>query len=349
MENEPINNNHIFGYVNVEQLMDGQVITEIENIMTNENLGLFVNNSNLHSLQSFLINNKLPDNLLDLECDDNFLTKLPDLPDNLEWLSCNNNKLTKLPYLPDSLQYLYCDDNNLKNLPELPDGIKEVNCTDNNIEGEITYLPDNIEIFCCSNNKIQSIPELPQSLLELECNQNNLRHLPDLENTRLIKLNCSDNNITELPDLPASLRELYCRNNPFDDESIQKIIAFYEKDSTKKYTGTEMNVEEELKYFNLFLSKVVNNAFIGMPDKGPKNPESQIQKTTDISLSQKPTHLILDYLNYQKPPPPPSQTGGKTKKQKKRAQTCKPSKKVKSNKNKTKHKKTKRRKINKLK
>ena len=167
-------------------------------------------------------------------------------------------------------------------------------------------------------------------------------NLPHLESTNIIKLNCSDNNITELPDLPETLRELYCRNNPFSDESIQKVIAFYEKDSIKEYTGTEMNVEEELKYYNLYLSKVVNNAFIGLPDKGSKNTETQIQKTSDISLSQKPTHLILDFLNYQKPPPPPpSQSGGKTKKQRKLALSSKPSKKVKSKKNKKskKHKK----------
>ena len=196
------------------------------------------------------------------------------------------------------------------------------------------------------------LPELPESLSELECDQNNLINLPHLESTNIIKLNCSDNNITELPDLPESLRELYCRNNPFNDESIQKIIDFYERESTKEYTGTEMNVEEELKYYNLYLSKVVNNAFIGLPDKGLKNPETQIQKTSDISLSQKPTHLILDYLNYQKPPPP-SQSGGKTKKQRKCVYSCKPSKKVKSKKNqmknKMKYKKSKRRKTNKLK
>jgi Leucine-rich repeat (LRR) protein len=159
MDNEHINNNHIFGYANIEQLLDPQVITDTENIINTEDLGLFVNNANLSTLKAFLINNKLPDNLMDLECNDNNITKLPDLPNNLEWLSCINNQLTKLPYLPDSLLYLYCDDNLLTKLPELPDSIKEVNCADNNIQGEISYLPDTLEIYCCSNNQIQKLPE----------------------------------------------------------------------------------------------------------------------------------------------------------------------------------------------
>jgi Leucine-rich repeat (LRR) protein len=330
MDNEPINNNNnIFGYANIENLMDPVVITEVQTILNTEQLGLFVNNHGLASLQAFLINKILPDNLLDLECDDNQLTKLPDLPDSLEWLSCNNNNITELPYLPDSLQYLYCYDNNMEEFPDLPESIKEVNCDDNEIGGIIDYLPNNLEILYCSNNQIDGLPvELPENL---------------------VKLNCSDNNITELTNLPESLRELYCRNNPFNDESIQKIIDFYERESTKTYTDTEIDVEEELRYYNLYLSKVVNAAFSGNSANGEINPHTELRKTNE--LSQKPTHLILDFLNYQKPPPPPpSQTGGKSKKTNKKTKSIKKvktKKTKKSNKNKTKIKKT--RKTNKLK
>lgn len=317
---EEVNTNNIFGYANIENLMDPVVVTEVQTIVNTEQLGLFVNNRGLASLQAFLINNSLPDNLLDLECDNNIISKLPDLPNNLEWLSCYNNVLKKLPYLHDGLQYLYCDDNKLTKFPDLPESIKEVNCDDNEIQGIIDYLPDNLEILYCSNNQIYGLPvELPANL---------------------IKLNCSDNNITELPDLPPSLRELYCRNNPFNDESIKKIISFYEKDTTKTYTDTEIDVEEELRYYNIYLSKVVNAAFSGNSANGEINPNTQLRKTNE--LSQKPTHLILDFLNYQKPPPPPpSQTGGKPKKQTKKTKKTETIKKVKSKKNKVCKNKTK--------
>lgn len=340
MEHEGNNHNNIFGYANIEDLMQPVIVTNVENIINMEHLGLYVNNANLVTLNAFLINNKLPDNLIDLECDNNNLTVLPELPDNLEWLSCNNNKLDSLPYLPDSLQYLYCDDNNLTLFPNLNDNdiLKDLHCTDNKMQGEIEFLPENLEILSFSNNQITGLPELPESLIELECSNNNLTTLPELHNTELIKLNFDNNSIVDLPDLPESLRELSCRGNPFNDESIQKLIAFYEKDTTREYTDTEINAEEELKYYNLYLSKVVKKVLKDAGDKEYINPNTKLR--TDLHLSDKPVNKILNYANLQTPPPPPN-TGGKTKRQK-RTITGKKLQTKKTRKTKTIKKKTKR-------
>ena len=145
------------------------------------------------------------------------------------------------------------------------------------------------------------------------------------------------------------MRELSCRGNPFSDESIQKLIIFYEKDTTREYRDTEVNAEEELKYYNLYVSKVVNNALntFGNPEKGHLNRDTKIRK--EINIPQKPIFDILEYANLQKPPP---KTGGrkskKTKKSKKLNNTIKYNKNKKNKKNKNKSRKsTKTKRINK--
>ena len=238
-DNDNHNFDDIHGYADITELMDPVVINggEPETILNTENLGLFVNNSNLENLDDFLIDNQLPENLQDLECNNNRISELPELPPDLVWLSCNNNELEILPSLEyTSLTHLYCYENNLNSLPELPESIIEVDCTNNLIEGEIGYLPEVIEQFLCSNNQIAGLPELPQSLEVLDCNQNNLKELPELINTSLIRLNCSNNQLTNLPPLPESLRELQCQNNPFTDETIRDvIIEFYNRETTRIY------------------------------------------------------------------------------------------------------------------
>jgi Leucine-rich repeat (LRR) protein len=333
------NHNNIFGYANIDNLMEPVGATNVETIMNMEHLGLFVNNANFDTLNAFLINNNLPPNLTDLECDNNNLSQLPELPDNLEWLSCNNNKLKSLPYLPDNLQYLYCDDNELIEFPDLPYNLKDLHCTDNKMQGPIDFLPDKLEILSFSNNQIIRLPEIPQTLVELECANNKLTTLPELRNTELIKLNFDNNSIVDLPDLPDSLRELSCRGNPFSDESIQKLIIFYEKDTTREYRDTEINAEEELKYYNLYVSKVVSNALntFGDPEKGHVNPDTKIKK--EINIPQKPIFDILEYANLQKPPP---KSGGRKSKKSKKSRKIKKSRKTKKSKKSKKIRKTKR-------
>ena len=81
---------------------------------------------------------KLPDlseytNLKTFFCQNNKLTKLPELPKSLRYLSCHHNQLTLLPELPKSLQYLHCYNNNLTELPELPKSLKILYCTNNKL------------------------------------------------------------------------------------------------------------------------------------------------------------------------------------------------------------------------
>ena len=59
--------------------------------------------------------------LLDIYCQNNQLTSLPNLPPFLTHLYCSFNRLTSLPDLSTLtyLQYLYCDNNQLTTLPDI--------------------------------------------------------------------------------------------------------------------------------------------------------------------------------------------------------------------------------------
>ena len=97
----------------------------------------------------------LPNTLIDLNCSNNRLTRLPEqLPDNLKELSCSNNRLIRLPeHLPNSLTVLYCYDNRLTKFPE--------------------HLPNSLQTLWCWNNCLIRLPhQLPNSLTWINCSNN---------------------------------------------------------------------------------------------------------------------------------------------------------------------------------
>jgi hypothetical protein len=128
---------------------------------------------------------------------------------------------------------LDCTNNKIIELPELPYSLRELECQYNNLT-KLPDLPDKLEILECQNNQITELPNLPSGLK---------------------KLDCYDNKLTSLPELPNSLKILFCRNNDFDEETTERIIAFYEKAIREKYRDTEPTIEEELEYFKKELEK----------------------------------------------------------------------------------------------
>jgi len=109
-----------------------------------------------------------------MKCNDNNLTKLPELlPETLLDLECYNNKLTKLPELPKSLKELYCQNNQLIELSELPNDLLSLICFRNELT-ELPKLPKGLKRLDCRNNKLKELKDLPESLLELHCCNNDL-------------------------------------------------------------------------------------------------------------------------------------------------------------------------------
>jgi Leucine-rich repeat (LRR) protein len=112
-------------------------------------------------------------NLKKLFCDNNLLTKLPELPNSLKDLSCSFNQLNQLPELPHSLGTLSCFNNQLTSLPELPNSLESLSCNNNQLTS-LPELPNSLEKLYCFNNKLTSLPELPNSLEKLYCFNNKL-------------------------------------------------------------------------------------------------------------------------------------------------------------------------------
>ena len=140
------------------------------------------------------------------------ITEIPSLVKykNLTRLNCNNNYLTKIPELPDNLRFLDVKNNQIEKIP--------------------SRLPRNLRTFDCANNRIRKIPEvLPPYLKIFICNNNKIKIMPPLDRSHLIRLECMRNKIHYLHNLPASLivfnyDALQMREDPFLVGELQKKI-----------------------------------------------------------------------------------------------------------------------------
>ena len=98
--------------------------------------------------------------LIGLYCNNNKLTKLPELPNSLNYLHCSWNKLIELPDLPNSLINLFCSNNQLTELPDLPNSLTNLECCSNKLV-ELPNLPNSLSYFICINNNLDlTYPDL---------------------------------------------------------------------------------------------------------------------------------------------------------------------------------------------
>tara|TARA_B110000879_G_scaffold212182_1_gene307323 strand:- start:2343 stop:2978 length:636 start_codon:yes stop_codon:yes gene_type:complete len=124
---------------------------------------------------------------IELLCDNNNLTFLPNLP-KCEGIDCSNNNLELLPDIP-SCKNLLCFNNRLKKLPNLPKCI-HLSCTNNNIKN-INIIPQ-CEWLECNYNKLESIAFLPKCV-DLDCSNNNLSSLSHQQLNICQKILCHNN------------------------------------------------------------------------------------------------------------------------------------------------------------
>ena len=156
----------------------------------------------------------LPDDIETIDVSFKSLTYLPSLKrfHKLTKLCCNNNRLTRLPELNNELQILHCHYNKLTILPELNYCLKILLCFNN----QLTSLPklnNELQTLYCSNNQLTSLPKLNHKLCELQCCYNELTRLPKL-NYSLQYLDCNHNKLICLPELNNNLQLFYSHNNP---------------------------------------------------------------------------------------------------------------------------------------
>ena len=244
-------------------------------------------------------------------------------------MNCSKNNIFVLPSLPENLIDLNCFYNKINNIPVLPIHLETLNISHNPIIGSISNinLPSTIVNFYCHNCQITDLPSnLPHNLKNFKCSENQISSLPTVLPNSLEKLNCSNNNLSVLPDLPNSLLELHCRHNKFDDESINKILGFYQRAINEGFQETTPSFEEELAYFQIPRSQTLINAFGQQPQHQPQSLQARNINKKVVTLKKKtiPNRSMLNISEYAGIPyPPPSKNksnpkGGKTKKKNKK-------------------------------
>ena len=146
-------------------------------------------------------NHILPNSLIELYCNGNKLTSLPELPNSLILLNCSGNLLTSLPKLPNLLITLYCPYNKLTSLPDLPNSL--------------------ITLYC-DHNRLTSLPDLPNSLITLYCDHNRLISLPDFSHID------HELELSFIQDSPIGYIPYYQNIKLYDQDDNKIIVEGYE-------------------------------------------------------------------------------------------------------------------------
>ena len=105
-------------------------------------------------------NHILPNSLIELYCNGNKLTSLPELPNSLILLNCSGNLLTSLPKLPNLLITLYCPYNKLTSLPDLPNSLITLYCDHNRLISlpDFSHIDHELELSFIQDSPIGYIP-----------------------------------------------------------------------------------------------------------------------------------------------------------------------------------------------
>lgn len=174
----------------VDEEINSSAMNRFNGLLTNNVVYLDCSNNKLSELPPFL-----PESLIELHCEFNWLRELPELPSRLKVLDCSYQTwlLQEFPVFPSSLKELYCNNNALDKLP---------------------CLPMNLTVLDCSNNDLTHIPYLPHTLVTLDCTKNCISELPSKLPPHLEILKCENNKIYKLPCLPETLTLFEASGNP---------------------------------------------------------------------------------------------------------------------------------------
>ncbi len=191
------------------------------NYITEIDIPLHIKTINLSCNRLSSIN--LHSNLISVNLSYNEIREIVEIPESIIELICNNNQLTNLPQLSDNLKYLSCKYNKINILPKLPQSLRSLELSNNLLTNIDLDGLSNLNRLICSHNKIQHINVLPLSLNFLKCNNNLLLDLPDLPKS-IKTLDCSYNEISSLHkhNLTFLVNLKYCKydNNPLNKEPV---------------------------------------------------------------------------------------------------------------------------------
>jgi hypothetical protein len=191
----------------------------------------------------------LPEDLEDLNIENNHFKSLPVLPLNLKRLFIKNNAISHLESLPQSLIILNAESTNLTDLPKLPDTLKQLNINNNKFT-KLPPLPKELEVLHCANNNLTTLTHLPQELTDLSCASNKLSSL--ILPSKLEKLHCNNNHLNELV-LPNKLQILYCNKNELTILNLPNSVKVLSLEANNLMS---FNIPLDLERLSLYTSQV---------------------------------------------------------------------------------------------
>lgn len=206
----------------------------------------------------------IPDDTIELYCQNNQLTSLPKLPHTLRILNCSNNQLTSLPILPANLRHLAFENNQVSVFPR----------TENTSPDAFPY---HLRVLICGNNQLKSLPEEgAENLQILTCENNQITNIPSLNDLEIQYVNFDNNPLS--PQYESIYQEYINTRNTDEDAFANFVEATQDLDTTrfrkvyrlrekfrKNIKKTNKNKLKELyKYKRLFSRKPgpQNNTYI---------------------------------------------------------------------------------------
>jgi len=179
---------------------------------------------------------KLPKNLIEFTCFDNFIEDISSIRDcrNLKTLYASNNLISDISFLNNNekLTVLIINNNKLSAIPDNLINIRKIQINNNKIKKISSY--NNLVYLTCQNNEIAEIQPC-NNLIDLLISSNPLNTLPVFAKLKYLEI--LNTNISKLLYM-ENLRELIC---------IKRSL----KEISSKYKVTETSCHNE-KYLNIF-------------------------------------------------------------------------------------------------
>lgn len=126
-------------------------------------------------------------------------------------------QVTELRNIPDDVVYIECANQFIHEFENGPTSLEELYMPDNKMHKFSGKKYPKLRILNVSDNQLTHLDNLPSTLKTLECNNNQIRKLSLENTQELITLKSSNNPLLVLSHVPPSLVHMEMENNPFTE------------------------------------------------------------------------------------------------------------------------------------
>jgi hypothetical protein len=272
-----------------------QVISKIEEIVNK--IDYLTNTINLSSncIKKADLDS-LPVNIINVNLDDNILTKISWDDRNWDTISIKNNNFDTNEFTGLTCKKLYLDNNSIENITFTNCNFDELSIENNNIKF-INFFDCVIKELNLSVNKITEIITLPSGLVKLNCYGNKIKNIfVEQFNPNIKYVDLSDNKLESIGKFPNGLIYLDLSKNKFKtfDTSILPNTLEY-------FDITENNISNNKELFGSLTSQKLfydtdDDVIDTKSDSGSINStESNASSDISIKLNKKFTSFENNY------------------------------------------------------